>query len=626
MRKLLELNVFDAFWINCQANNVMTVLTTIDDSYIMAGAGNHFIYEMEGRSGWFKAPTVTYGDELERALHKVLRRPYRFENNDIVNELIMAIKSDRLISIEIDLFDWNPLSINYHRNHVNHMTLCIGFDEEKHELYFDDAAKGQKMLVKKYEEFLSSVVLHDGIPDALETIAPKSLEHYEYEYDTIRRQAARLVNNISLLRYQTYFSTFEQPHDINIPINSITKVYNRQLANKEMLVRLRLDGHISEEKFRNLAETADSLIFQWDLIKNRAMKMAMSDKPHDFTSLDKRADTAFLVEQNFWSEIAAGFSVETPKISSLSKEYTSLTPVSALVVDGDDIKRVQKPRSDIILERIELSLDEDSDYFTNIKLIYSNVSGSLSSKSDVPYIVKSVSMAFEQENYISNVAFNGNTACIKTEFPFTDIAGLWHYVLLSAADVTDSAGNVCPDIYCVGPGERKVLSPYINLLECSKPVSCKDIASEPYPTDKVFVNRSFFDWECGISSLYDKDDPEKDSVFCRSRFTAKENSEMRLWLGHQESVKLWFNGEELGSLPAKRSPPHRDPCCIDITVREGQNEIMVLYSTAHGTARGIMLRLEMREEPCYDGNKVDRFLRKFPEFMGHGSIKEKAIR
>ena len=79
MNKQLELNVFDAFWINCQANNVMTVLTTLDESYIMAGAGNHFTYEIDGRSGWFKAPTVRYGAELERALYKVGRKWFRLE-------------------------------------------------------------------------------------------------------------------------------------------------------------------------------------------------------------------------------------------------------------------------------------------------------------------------------------------------------------------------------------------------------------------------------------------------------------------------------------------------------------------------------------------------------------------
>lgn len=619
MNKQLELNVFDAFWINCQANNVMTVLTTLDESYIMAGAGNHFTYEIDGRSGWFKAPTVRYGAELERALYKVGRKSFRFESGDIVAELVSAVKQDRLISVEIDLFDWNPQSINYHRNHVTHMTMCIGFDEEKRELYFDDAAKGQKKLVKTYDEFRSSVIIHDGVPDAIETTVPRELESFTYDYETVRKQAARLVNNISAIRYQTYFSTYEQPHDINIPINDITKVYNRQLANREMLKRLLKDGYFSDDKFAALNEIAERLIFQWDLIKNRTMKMAMSDKPHDFTVLDRRADAAFAEEQRFWNYIADGIDTD-PAPRANSGNCSALTPVSAIAVEGEHLESMQKRYSEISLDRIELSLDEESDYYTNIRLFYGNVRGSLACAEALPYAVTSLSEAFTEENYVKSVSAEGGVVYIRTECPFTDIAGMWHFVLKSTAALTDSKGKKCPDICCAGFGIQEVTTPFINVLECSPPVCCAEIPEADYTGDIPFVKKSFENYECDISSLFNEAEPEKDAVYCRFVFTADGPVDFRLWFGYQQAVKLWFNGEPLGSLSAKDTPPHRDMCCVDITARAGANEVVVLCSTAHGKARGIIAKLAMRG--VMDGERS--YPQRFPAFMSHGEFKERA--
>lgn len=617
MHKMLIEKSFDAFWIGCQANNIMSVLTASEPSYLMAGAQNDFAYEITGRSGWFKSPTVLYGEELEHALYKVRRMPYVFETDDPVAELLRRIRENRIISVEIDLFFWNPDSLDYHRNHVNHMSMCVGADEERQVFYFDDAVVGQGLLTKPFSGIQEALVRKDGELNAVELCVPEHPAPYIYDIARIRRQAEKLVHNLELLRYQSYFSTFEQPQDLNIIVNNVIKVYNRELANQVLVRQLYLDGHLAEPVFQTLMQKAKELAKQWNLIKNKLMKMMLAGRKHDFTKLNQRADQAFAAEQEFWSLLAGR---QTPQTVSAAEpdSITPLHPAGALLFAASD--EIQTLRSGIRLEQTELILDPESEYYSYIRLYFGNVAGSLHADSDrLPFHITSVSEGFTAPDYVKAVQYEGSSVLLKTECPFADIAGLWHFTLKTdeTVTVTDDSGQKCPLLRapCLGIAVRE--TPFINVLECSPPQRCDVTAEAPYPAKDVpFAGVSFANYECDLSVLCKESPPEQEAVYCRIRLDSQTAAPVRLWFGHQGAAKLWINGREAGYAGAKPSPPHQALCCAEFSLRDGENEVMLLCSTNQAKARGILLKLAWT---AADSIRIrdDLYTEPFPEFMSH---------
>ena len=616
MHKMLVSKPFDAFWISCQANNIMSVLTSADPSYIMAGAQNDFSYEIIGRSGWFKTPTVLYGEELEHALYRIRRKEYVFEMQDPVAELLTRIRENRIISVEIDLFNWNPDSLDYGRNHVKHMSMCIGADEEKQEFYFDDAVIDQGILTKSFSEIAEAFSHPDEPLKAAEFRVPEQIPPYQYDIGQIRSQAAKLVNNLERLRYQSYFSTYEQPQDLNVIVNYITKIYNRQIANQVLIKQLYQDGHLNQECFQMLTETAVHLTKQWNLIKNKLMKIMISNRKHDFTKLEHRADQAFAAEQGFW-KLLAEQKQERPRCTPQQAKFVPLHPAGALQFSVPE--SVQTCSSGIRLTKMELILDQETDYYTHIRLHFSNVSGSLRARCEqMPFVITSVSEAFTDANYVKSVRFEGDSILLKTECPLADIAGLWHFTLRTVPEAvySDACGQKGPQLNVPSLGITSCGTPFINTLECSKPLLCSDIAAAAYPEGLTFSPVSFRDYECDLAALCKDSPPEQDTVCCRFRLTAQSAEPVRLWFGHQAAAKLWVNGTEAGTVTEKKTPPHRDLLCMEFMLCEGENEVMMLCKTNAGTARGILAKLCLTGAE-YNGIRAECNTIRFPEFMSH---------
>ena len=603
MGKRIIAEPFDKFWIDCQTNNALTLLTSANSNLNLVDMMMDFWYKQGGRSGWFKVPIVEYGNLFRSAFSPIKQKKYIFEKDDIVQELIRRVDEKRVLSIEVDLYYWNPHNILYHSNHLNHLSMLVGYDSDRRELYFNDAEKGEKFLVKTYEDFLEAVVLYDGKPNVVENVLEEEIGIRNYVYDEIRKKARKLINNITAMRYQTYISTYLQPEFIHIHVNNALKMYNRHVVNEYIVRVLHSDGYIDDEAYSELAKIGNDISKQWMLIKNKLVRMSLSNKPFKFEMMNKDIDEVWEKEQKFWEMIATDYVFTEDREENCNNMITYFEDKQLLKKCEVELALISN--SCIDLEYIEKkSVDKPFDvlrYFMTVKLVFNNVCGELKyDGEDIPFVIYSDSEAYTEANYVKSYSIEGNTVILNTEVPICDIGTNDVFKLCTKSDckVCDLEGNQIPGFKHMRLGGYKVETPYINIVQQSPVIMLEDnIADYPiYDLDTPFTTVLYYDYMIPLTAEQVNFGEKETAVYNRFFFQSEKEVRMRAIFGYQAQTKIWINAEEAGILSEKNSAPPENEYIVEFTAKRGINEIVVLTGSAGGKSLGVVIKLQKKVE------------------------------
>ena len=74
------------------------------------------------------------------------------EGRDIMNRIADLLNTGNAVFLKVDLYNWLPKGIDYHKRHVYHETLIVGNDISKKSFYIlDDDVTGYSKHIVTYD-------------------------------------------------------------------------------------------------------------------------------------------------------------------------------------------------------------------------------------------------------------------------------------------------------------------------------------------------------------------------------------------------------------------------------------------------------------------------------------------
>ena len=111
----------------------------------------------------------------------------------------------------------------------------------------------------------------------------------------------------------------------------------------------------------------------------------------------------------------------------------------------------------------------------------------------------------------------------------------------------------------------------------------------------------FYDDKIDLDQYYD--DPSECVAYAFATFTAPKEQDAELWIGSDEGVRVWINGEvvyDYRGARRHRLPNDRQP----IHIQAGENTVLVRADQTRGRFDFSLNLCEPEEDPRYDGNRV----------------------
>lgn len=617
MKNVIELNLFNDFWIDCQQKNILSVLTTANRSYKTAAAMNNYIYGVGGRSGWYKSVTVDYKKDERNFMSFVERKEFDFPPDcDYIEELKKCIDCGRLISIRVDLFYWNPLNILYHKVHANHFSMCFGYDDEEQCLYFDDEAQNEDGFLKvPYERVKKALVFNEGKLFGIESMCLSDIPDYEYSLGDIIENAEKLRENLSSALYTTAWSDFGRKEDISMSVTDMSKLFNRQTANVILFKALMEKGLISEEAFLKYSAGFNEIKVLWQNLHNYTYRNTLKKKGISIEKADEISEKAFEKELELWTD----FINEYGQIQNNEKVIFSEKPPKSIKEYFPEISvPVNSKETGIMPDNITMHLNTEDNYTAIIRLSYNSAAGKL--------VVRGKGGSFKTTSDTS--ALQGNQACeltvrdneiyLKTQIPLHDVTLLRYFTLFYSYDtgnaITDSEGNNVAAIDGITLDERIKISAFMNKPYISQvfPLGSGGFHKAEYMDVKeklVWKKKIYEDYMINFPQELCPTD-ENYGVFYRYLLDSQTEETVYLHIGYTDEQKIWFNDNKLIELSEREEHFSYSEKRIPMRLKSGLNEIVIFNCSKQGKAERFMLRLELEYNWL---KKTNRKIGNFPK-------------
>lgn len=301
MKKRLKLAPFTDHWINCEINDNLSVLTSLNNSYRHIPLLNDYMYQMAGDMGWLTSLDIKYSRNLLKKLEILCKVNLTFTEQSFMQDIKACIDEGRVINVAIDLYDWIPESLMYQRYHMSHYSLVAGYDDEL-ECFtvFDDDAYGYKEHVIPYDRFQKSVWRDNGI-QIREICLPEYLVDYSLPFSEVIEFAERIKNDITYLTYMAHYFNYTDDMLIHF-IAMLSKITNRQKANQQLFLYLMEQKYIGQETGEELAAMALRLQNQWQAVKSLFIKSMISGHKPGYERLNTLSYENLLLEYTLWDK------------------------------------------------------------------------------------------------------------------------------------------------------------------------------------------------------------------------------------------------------------------------------------------------------------------------------------
>lgn len=282
---MIDLLVFNDFWVNCWFNSNFSILTSVNRSYVDAAYMNSYTYITED----YQTPTGTdlrilklgFTDEVEKVvLSAVNLTPIMLEDTERISNQIITMLKTNYLYVGVDLYEWIPNSICWQKYHWEHYTLVKGYDESSDSfIVFDENYNGYGAHLIPRLRFEKAITASPFEIDAFLIDFKGDVCDYTICTDDVRKNADRISNELDNSRaehWQLSKKDISEGHMLDLFSLYSFGISNRQIANGLLVYKLKSYGALSTDEYRLLASIFKELSDGWEKIKNSFMKANLS--------------------------------------------------------------------------------------------------------------------------------------------------------------------------------------------------------------------------------------------------------------------------------------------------------------------------------------------------------------
>lgn len=294
--KRLPITPLSNVWLNCYLNNMLSIILSIDPSNNYIACENNYTYDFIGQCGWYKCLSINYNNIYKFC--KRLKCDYvGIDFSDALNIIKNNIDNNFAILATVDLYNWLPNNVNFHKRHANHDTLIIGYDDSKKKMYvFDDDVNGYREHTVTYECFMSSLVISNLKRVSINQAIPV----VKHNIEKIKLNTDLLISSISSICYASMWNVYENYDMMMDLITEMTKIIYRQKLNKQFFEYAFKNGWINDSDVITFFEKIDEIVSDWEKIKFLTLKSCVQNDKFDYMKINNMSFNVMKFEYNLW--------------------------------------------------------------------------------------------------------------------------------------------------------------------------------------------------------------------------------------------------------------------------------------------------------------------------------------
>ena len=305
MDNKLEIKPFNDFWMNCELNNMLSILCSVNNTYRKCAYLNSYKYYLYEPKELCKGIDVYRNDLYEFIDRYVEVVPYDFLNQEtIIDEIIEKICEGTPIGIAVDLYHWLPNTIIYQKKHWYHYSMIVGVDQLKNEfIILDEDNQGYRE-----HRVTKDKVIKAFLPNVMESQAIifrmkyNKISDYSIDNKNIIQYSKKIIESIDTIPEVIWDNELgrEKEQAIKMMIASTSRIYNCQISNKFLLKEL-----FDEKKkmYNDLYEILEFNEKSWRNIHNYLMKIDMLCGEIDYEKINKMSRKCLNYEKDFWCNL-----------------------------------------------------------------------------------------------------------------------------------------------------------------------------------------------------------------------------------------------------------------------------------------------------------------------------------
>ncbi|MGE5557235.1 MAG: sialate O-acetylesterase [Bacillota bacterium] len=214
---------------------------------------------------------------------------------------------------------------------------------------------------------------------------------------------------------------------------------------------------------------------------------------------------------------------------------------------------------------------------------------------------------------VYRIDLSGNKVILKTVFPFSTLCLFlfYGYGIQPYCNITDEADRPLPVMGPLKVVNGRAVTHFITEFKISgfQPSAGK-LHNLGYPEDPGklgFARRNFPGNFCSLHQEMDSIAPRDVVVYYAADIECGEKMDLKLLLGYDGPVKIWFDKQEIFHDPGGTNPALPGDAKIAFSACKGKHEILVALGSNNGKAWGIFAQIERTDVP-------KKLIKKGPEY------------
>lgn len=307
MKFIKDIKPYKKYWGNCIVNMFISIIG--DASYENMIYLNDYKYCFHDE-GMFLDYTQDYYRSLQEGIFTVER--YNFEDCDnFVPELKKMIMGDKYILINVDLFYWIEDGICYRKEHMPHLSLVTGFNEEEGVFYVLEDDNNSVYEIKKISESrlieaFNSLYKKPAKDYTLVSPVSNTLPEFKLESSYIVNSTQNLIKHLTALindekkrKMEALITNNKYPYMFALDCG---KVVNRFYGNTIFLGILQEQGFITEKCRKKYSGRAQNIGYKWSALKSIVMRDCYNNELPDIDGIDSILIEFFKNERDMWAD------------------------------------------------------------------------------------------------------------------------------------------------------------------------------------------------------------------------------------------------------------------------------------------------------------------------------------
>ncbi len=322
VKKIINIQPFNEYWMDCHYNSVFTIASYFERSYHTAAYTNCYSYYKQAYSAFpsLRLIDVLYNNDFSvnnkmRIYKEEAFRDREYRNiSGIIKNILLE---NKILRLYVNLFHWIPNDIVWKKYNWSHYSLIIGFDESKKEFYALDydlnsyginAIPEDRLNTAFYSSqyFTKDINNGMGVYSPLFIVSPNDyIPEYSIDIQKIKSNANRLTNHLQDFSVSDVWNIpqeCKQSEAIDVIVLGINKVCNRQIGNVMLIKNLYKNNYIDSNVFKVLVDQFETLKLLWERNKILFMKSRYYQIDNEKILKTKLScEILFKKEANIWN-------------------------------------------------------------------------------------------------------------------------------------------------------------------------------------------------------------------------------------------------------------------------------------------------------------------------------------